>query len=115
MTVGTFFSILGWIITGAIAGYLASVLLGAERQGCLINIALGIGGAFVGAFVLRIFFPNAFAIFGTGPVAGFFNGIFHAVVGAVILLVVAELVLPGQQLGLRGRERKRGKRRRRRR
>jgi uncharacterized membrane protein YeaQ/YmgE (transglycosylase-associated protein family) len=113
MNVGTFFSILGWIVTGAVAGYLASLMLRTERQGCFINIALGIAGAFVGAFVVSNFLPNVFNLFGNGPVAGFFNGIVHAIIGAVILLVVVELVLPGQQLGVRGGRTKRKRSRRR--
>jgi len=113
MDMSTLFSILGWIITGAIAGYLASLVLRAERQGCFLNVAIGIAGAFVGAFLIRLFLPGLFALFGTGPVAGFLNGIVHAVIGAVVLLIIAELVLPGQQLGIRG-ERRSGSRRRRR-
>jgi uncharacterized membrane protein YeaQ/YmgE (transglycosylase-associated protein family) len=114
MNPATFFSILVWIVTGAVAGYLASLMLRTERQGCFLNIALGIAGAFVGAFILSNFFPNVFNLFGTSVVAGFFNGIVHAVIGAVILLVIAELVLPGQQLGVRGERssRKRSRRRR---
>ncbi|GAB4472922.1 MAG: hypothetical protein Kow00124_11400 [Anaerolineae bacterium] len=112
MTPETFFSILGWIVTGSIAGYLASLLLRAERQGCLINIGIGIAGAFVGAFVIRLLFPRLFYFFGTGAVAGFFNSVLHAVIGAVILLVLAELLLPGQQLGIRGERRSSKKRRR---
>ena len=112
MSVATFLSLLGWVVTGAIAGYLASLMLRTEREGCFLNIALGIAGAFVGGFVVSNFLPNLFNLFGTGPVAGFFNTIMHAIIGAVILLVIAELVLPGRQLGVRG-ERK-GRRRRRR-
>ena len=101
---GTFFSILSWTITGAIAGYLASLVLRTARQGCLINIALGIGGAFVGGFVLGNFFPGFFNIFGEGAFAGFLNGIFHAIVGAFILLILIELLVPGKQLGVRREE-----------
>ncbi len=107
MTPQTFFSIVSWIITGAIAGYIASLLLGAQRNGCLINMGLGIAGAFVGAFLIRMLFPGLLNLFGEGPVAGFINGIFHALFGALILLVIAELVLPGRQLGMRRRERRR--------
>ncbi len=108
MTVGTFFSILGWIITGAIAGYLASVLLRAERQGCLVNIVLGIAGAFVGGFVMHnILLPQG--VTGWGPL----DTIINATLGAVILLVLIELLLPGRQLGVRRArsERRSGKRR----
>jgi uncharacterized membrane protein YeaQ/YmgE (transglycosylase-associated protein family) len=99
-------SLITWLITGVVAGYVASVLLRAERQGCLINIVLGVVGAFVGSFVLSTFFPNVFNIFGEGQIAGFFNNIFHAVVGAVLLLIIIELVVPGRQLGVRGERRR---------
>jgi uncharacterized membrane protein YeaQ/YmgE (transglycosylase-associated protein family) len=106
----TLLSVISWVITGAVAGYIASLLLKAERQGCFINIILGIAGAFVGAFLLRTFFPALFAIFGEGPVAGFLNGIFHAIVGSVIVLVLIELIVPGKQLGVRDDDRKRRRR-----
>ncbi len=114
MQPATISSILSWIIVGSIAGYVASLLLRAERQGCLINVAIGIAGAFVGSFVMRNFFPGIANFFGTGPVAGFFNGIVHAIVGAIIVLVILELILPGQQLGMRGSggRRRTGRRRR---
>lgn len=111
MSAATIFNIMGWIITGAIAGSLASLVLRTERQGCLINIALGIAGAFVGAFVMSTFFPGLFSVFGTGAVAGFFNGILHAVFGAAIILIVIELVVPGKQLGTRKEKTKRRRRR----
>ena len=101
MQFSTVVSILGWIITGAIAGYIASLLLRAERQGCFINIIIGIVGAFVGAFLIRLLLPGLVNLFGTGPVAGFFNSMFHAIFGAIILLVLYEVVMPGKQLGVR--------------
>jgi len=101
MQFSTVVSILGWIITGAIAGYIASLLLRAERQGCFINIIIGIVGAFVGAFLIRLLLPGLINLFGTGPVAGFFNSMFHAIFGAIILLVLYEVVMPGKQLGVR--------------
>lgn len=106
----TFFSIVSWIITGTIAGWIASLVLRTARQGCFINIALGIAGAFVGGFVLGRFFPGFFNIFGEGAFAGFLNNIFHAIVGAFILLVLIELVIPGKQLGVRREEKKQRKR-----
>ena len=42
-------NLLGWIIFGGIAGWLASIITGRnQRQGCLMNIVVGIIGAFVG-------------------------------------------------------------------
>lgn len=112
MQLETAVSILGWIFTGAIAGYIASLLLRTERQGCFINIVLGIVGAFVGAFAIRLIFPALSTLFGTGPIAGFFNSVFHATFGSVILLVLYEIVAPGKQLGVRREKRRERKRRR---
>lgn len=106
MTVDTFFSIVSWIVVGGIAGYVASVLLGAERNGCLLNIGLGIVGAFVGGFIMN-------SVLAQGGVTRilWLNGIINATVGAVIVLVVLEFVLPGRQLGVRGGKKKRKRRR----
>ena len=110
MNAATFFQILGWIITGAIAGYIASLILRTERQGCIVNIILGIVGAFVGGFVMhRFLFPAG--ITGWAPL----DTIIHAIVGSIIVLVAIELILPGKQLGVRGENgSKKGRRRRRR-
>lgn len=115
MTPATFFSLLGWVIVGSLSGYVASLVLRAEKQGCFINIALGVAGAIVGSFLVQTFLPRWFALFGTGPVATFLNTVFHAFVGAVALLILAEIVLPGKQLGVReGDEKPRRSSRRRR-
>lgn len=99
MTLGDLLSIVTWVVTGAIAGYVASVLLRAERNGCLVNMVLGIAGAFVGGFVMNaILLPQGL----TG--VGFIDAIVNAIVGAVIILIVIELVIPGRQLGVRKRE-----------
>ena len=34
-------TILSWIILGAVAGMLASQIVGAEEKGCVVNIVLG--------------------------------------------------------------------------
>lgn len=118
MTVGQFMetygSILGWVITGGIAGYIASLLLRTERQGCFINVVLGVGGAILGAFVINTIWPdpatNPFNLFQIA----FCNTILNGIVGAVLILIILELVLPGRQLGVRkseggGRRRRRRK------
>jgi uncharacterized membrane protein YeaQ/YmgE (transglycosylase-associated protein family) len=113
MTLGGFISILQWVIIGGIAGYVASVLLRAQRQGCFVNIIVGIVGAFIGGFVMNMFFPPAQPGQLGGLVGiGFIDAIINATVGAVILLIVLELLLPGKQLGVRdddggGRRRRR--------
>ena len=41
-----------WILFGALAGWLASIITGRNnRQGCIMNIIVGIVGAFIGGAV----------------------------------------------------------------
>jgi len=51
---------LGWIVIGALAGWIGSKLMGTDgRQGALANVVIGIIGAFVGGFVTqRVFGDN---------------------------------------------------------
>jgi uncharacterized membrane protein YeaQ/YmgE (transglycosylase-associated protein family) len=45
-----------WIIFGAVAGWLASIIMKTDRQqGLLMDIILGIIGAFIGGFVMNMF------------------------------------------------------------
>jgi uncharacterized membrane protein YeaQ/YmgE (transglycosylase-associated protein family) len=76
-------SIIGWIIIGGIAGWLASLIMGtSERQGCILNIVLGVVGAFVGGLVWGL-------ISGDDFVAGFSIGtLLIATLGAVIVLAI---------------------------
>jgi uncharacterized membrane protein YeaQ/YmgE (transglycosylase-associated protein family) len=76
-------SIIAWIVLGAIAGWLAGLLVkGDERLGVIGHILLGIAGALVGGFL-------AGALFGTDPISGPFDvsSIVTAVIGAIILVV----------------------------
>lgn len=74
--------IIGWIVLGGLAGWVASMIAGTNgRQGLLGNIIAGIIGAFVGGFV--------FNLFGGSGVTGFNIWSFIvAVVGAVIVLAI---------------------------
>jgi uncharacterized membrane protein YeaQ/YmgE (transglycosylase-associated protein family) len=50
---------LGWIIIGALAGWIGSKLMGTDaRQGGLANIVVGIIGALVGGFITQRFFGD---------------------------------------------------------
>jgi uncharacterized membrane protein YeaQ/YmgE (transglycosylase-associated protein family) len=97
MEFSTVITIVRWIVIGGAAGYIASLLLRTERQGCLINIALGVVGAFIGGFIFGNFLGGASL---TGW--GFLDTTIHALVGSVVLLILMELILPGKQLGVRG-------------
>ena len=74
-----------WLIVGAIAGWLASMVMKTTRQqGLLTDILGGIVGAFIGGWLV--------SLFGAQGVTGFnFPSFLVAVVGAIILLFVVGL------------------------
>ena len=77
-------NILLWIILGAIAGWVASLIV-KSNQGILLDIIVGIVGAFVGGFI--------FQAFGASGVTGFnIYSILVAIVGAVVLLFIVKAV-----------------------
>jgi uncharacterized membrane protein YeaQ/YmgE (transglycosylase-associated protein family) len=74
-------SILGWLVLGLIAGFIASKIVNHAGSGVLMDIVLGIVGALVGGWL--------FATFGGMPITGFnIYSMFVAVVGAIVILVV---------------------------
>jgi uncharacterized membrane protein YeaQ/YmgE (transglycosylase-associated protein family) len=80
-------NIIGWLIIGALAGWIASMLAGTNaQQGWFMNIVVGIIGAFVGGF---LYSQLTGVDFGAG-----FNvlTLLVATIGAVILLFLFRLV-----------------------
>jgi len=67
------------LIIGALAGWLAEKLTG-SNHGLLTNIVMGIIGAVVGNFVLRLV--------GVNPSYGFLGNLVSATLGAVLVIVV---------------------------
>ncbi len=48
-------NIIGWLIIGALAGWIASMITGTNaQQGWLMNIIVGIVGAFIGGFLYNL-------------------------------------------------------------
>lgn len=72
------FSIIGYIVFGAIVGTLAKFLMpGRDSHGCVVTIALGIGGAILGGFLGRFL-----GLYAEGQPAGWVM----ATIGAILLL-----------------------------
>ncbi len=76
-----------WIVVGAIAGWLANLIVKGSGAGLVGNIVLGILGALVGGWLAGAVFnvPRAVTGFNLGT-------IFVAFLGAVIVLLVVRVV-----------------------
>lgn len=75
--------ILAWVVFGALAGWVASILVGNNaRQGCLMNIVVGVIGAFIGGFLVKLITGRGFNFDFT------IESFIVAVIGAVLLLVI---------------------------
>ena len=76
-----------WIIFGALAGWLASILTGRNsQQGCLMNIIVGIVGAFLGGWGYTLITGH------TLTVGWNLTAFIVSVIGAVVLLALINLV-----------------------
>lgn len=75
--------IISWVIFGAIAGWVASLILKTDgQQGMLGNIIVGIIGAAIGGWIAGL-------LFGGVGVTGFnVRSFIVAVVGAIVLLLI---------------------------
>jgi len=74
---------LGWIIIGAIAGWLAGKLMRGGGFGLLVNILVGIVGSVIGGWVFGLLGISA----GSGVIPSFIT----ALIGAVLLLWIISL------------------------
>jgi uncharacterized membrane protein YeaQ/YmgE (transglycosylase-associated protein family) len=77
-------TLLIWLIVGAVAGWLAGLIVRGFGFGLLGNIIVGIVGAVIAGWLL----PKLGIRLGTGIAAT----IVHATIGAVILLLVVGLI-----------------------
>ncbi|MDE2489065.1 MAG: GlsB/YeaQ/YmgE family stress response membrane protein [Alphaproteobacteria bacterium] len=74
-------SLIAWLIVGLIAGWLASMVVNRRGEGAILDILLGVVGAFVGGYLFRYF--------GHAGVNGInLHSILVAGVGAILVLVI---------------------------
>jgi uncharacterized membrane protein YeaQ/YmgE (transglycosylase-associated protein family) len=76
--------LLGWLVIGFLAGWLAGLLTRGRGFGCLGNVAIGLLGAVVGGYL--------FQLLGVRGPAGFLGSLLVALVGAGVLLLVVNLM-----------------------
>ncbi|AJZ61577.1 MULTISPECIES: GlsB/YeaQ/YmgE family stress response membrane protein [Paraburkholderia] len=79
--------IIAWLIIGAIAGWLAGVLVKGGGFGLIVDIIVGIVGAFIGGWLAGVLHISLGG--------GWIGSIITAVIGAVILLFLIRLVRRG--------------------
>ncbi len=78
--------VLSWLILGLIAGFIASKIVNKTGEGLILDIVLGVIGAFVGGYIFTHFF-------GAAGVSGLnLYSMFVAVVGAIIVLLIYHLI-----------------------
>jgi uncharacterized membrane protein YeaQ/YmgE (transglycosylase-associated protein family) len=77
-----------WLLVGGLIGWVASIVMGtSNRQGFILNIVVGIIGAFMGGWFLS-------GLFGSSTInQGNFSlpGLLVSLLGAIILLAIARL------------------------
>jgi uncharacterized membrane protein YeaQ/YmgE (transglycosylase-associated protein family) len=77
-------NILLWVILGAVAGWIADMIMKSDH-GVIEDVILGIVGAFVGGFILNFL--------GQSGVTGFnIYSLIVAVIGAVVLIFLGRLI-----------------------
>ena len=82
-------SLLGWIIIGLLAGWIAGEVSRGAGFGCLGNVAIGMVGSILGGWIF-----SRLGIFG----GGFIYSLAAATVGAVVLVLIARLFAGGKRL-----------------
>jgi uncharacterized membrane protein YeaQ/YmgE (transglycosylase-associated protein family) len=84
-------SVLGWIVLGLLAGWIASHIVDNHGKGPVLDMVLGIVGALVGGRI--------FMVLGAAPVSGVnIYSLFVSVVGAVVVLVVYHAAMGNRRL-----------------
>ncbi len=78
---------LGWLVVGLVAGWLTGKIMGGPGKGFLMDIIIGIAGAFVGGFIMRLV--------GFSSEGGYIYTILVATLGAILLTWIFRKVRAG--------------------
>jgi uncharacterized membrane protein YeaQ/YmgE (transglycosylase-associated protein family) len=80
--------LIGWIIIGLLAGWIAGTITRGRGFGCILNVFLGLIGAVIGGWIFTRLGIAAW---------GFWGSLAAATVGAVVLVAIARLFSGGQR------------------
>lgn len=86
------FNILGWIIIGLIAGYLASMIMGRGGYGVVGDIIVGLVGALIGGFLASLL--GLGGLNANDPIS--WGSFIIALLGAIILIAVVRALSGGR-------------------
>jgi uncharacterized membrane protein YeaQ/YmgE (transglycosylase-associated protein family) len=81
-----------WLIVGGIVGWLASLIMKTDaQQGILLNVVVGIVGAFIGGWLIS-------PLLGAGTINEGFSimSVVVSLIGAIILLAIVNLFRRGR-------------------
>ncbi len=81
-------SLIGWLLIGLLAGWLAGKIARGRGFGCITDIVLGLVGSLIGGWIF-----TKLEIFG----GGFLYSLAAATLGAVILVSIAHLFASGEK------------------
>ena len=75
-----------WIIFGGLVGWIASLIMGTDsQQGIVLNVVVGVLGAFVGGWIA--------SMFGSVGVTGFnLYSFIIAIIGAVVFIMLVKVI-----------------------
>jgi uncharacterized membrane protein YeaQ/YmgE (transglycosylase-associated protein family) len=78
-------SLLSWLVVGLVAGWIGSMIVNRRGEGLIMDILLGVVGAFVGGYL--------FSLFGHAGVSGInLYSIFVAAIGSMVVLVIYHMI-----------------------
>ncbi len=78
-----------WLVVGGLIGWVASMIMGTDgRQGLILNVVVGMVGAFLGGWFLSGTFGSSTINQGNFSV----SGLIVSLLGAIVLLAIVSLV-----------------------
>jgi len=80
---------LAWLVIGLLAGAIAGRVVRGRGYGCLLDVVIGVLGAFIGGAVVSLFVPE--------NTYGFIGTLLVATLGAIILLAFVRLLSPSHR------------------